>query len=575
MKGLVRSKHAAPRKWRIERARATAQPFTIQWIIAAVLGVAMFASGCGSTSERGATTSPRHGGTIYLETAQEPPTLNTWLASGGMLIARTVTDPLHAPWIRLDDHGRWIPVLATAVPSIANGLITTDSQGRATVTVPIRNAATWSDGAPINCADFQFTWRTVMNEKWQIGSRIGWSSIQQIDCPNPHTAQIKFNEPYAPFLQDILATYPLPRHALQHANFNTVWNNRITVSSGPFRFVRWDRGSQLIMERNPQWWGAGRHHLPYLDRIVVRFVPDAQTMKLDLRMEDADLIGLAPDTDLPQELNSIHTADHAILPGSSWEQLSFNTAAWPLDDVRVRQAVAHAIDRDVITDVVLRGQVPRLDSTLLPSQTRWYRPVFADITPDQSQVTNLMQRAGYTRKGTGPWTRHGRPVKLVLRSVAGNPLRAKAVQIMQAQLAAAGFPTQITLLRTEIFFAQYIAPGDYHLAIYSFGHGPEPSQAKIFACSEIPRAPDYVGKNNFRYCSPDVDAAVQAADRELDPGRRIALLARVQEGVARDMPTLPLFQPPDTLAWDKRLAGIKPNPMGRHTWNTEDWWARW
>ncbi len=186
-----------------------------------------------------------------------------------------------------------------------------------------------------------------------------------------------------------------------------------------------------------------------------------------------------------------------------------------------------------------------------------------------------MHEAGYTRSGTGPWTRNGKAVTLTLRSVAGNPLRAKAVQIMQAQLSQAGFPTQITLLNSEIFFAQYIAPGNYHLAIYSFGIGPEPSQAKIFACSEIPRAPDFVGKNNFRYCSNDVDTAVRAADRELNQKRRAAELVHVQQGVARDMPTLPLFQPPDTLAWDKRLAGVKPNPMGRHTWNTQEWWARW
>lgn len=541
-----------------------------------MLVAALFlAGGCSEDGNNERSAHPRHGGTAYLETAQEPPTLNTWLASGGMLITRTVTDPLHSPWVRINDKGRWIPVIATAVPSTNNGLVRSHSGGGFSVSMPIRPEATWSDGTPITCSDFRFTWKTIMDERWQIGSRIGWSSISKVTCPSPHDVLIDFSEPYAPFMQDILATIPLPQHALKDADFNSAWNNRIPVSSGPFRFVRWDRGSELVMERVPHWWGAGPSRRPYLDRIVVRFVPDAQTMKLDLRMEDADMIGLAPDTDMPKELASITSAKHSVLPGANWEQLSFNTQSWPLDDRNVRLAIAAAIDRNMITDVVLRKQVPRLDSTLLPTQKPWYSPVFASVQQDLGRVESLMRSAGFTRNSDGMWSRDGRIAALTLRTTAGNPLRSKAVQLIQDQLKKAGFSTQITLLRNEVFFAQYIAPGNYHLAIYAFGHGPEPTQSKIFSCSEIPKAPDFVGKNNFRYCSGDVDAAARAADRELDPGRRAELLRRMQAGVARDMPTLPLFQVPDTLAWDRRLAAVRPNPMGRNTWNTEDWWLRW
>ncbi len=541
----------------------------------AILAIMVLAAGCSNGGSDKQRSAPRLGGTAYLETAQEPPTLNTWLASGGMLITRTVTDPLHSPWIRIDASGHWIPVLAAKVPTRANGGVRPTSHGGFEVVLPIRPEATWSDGQPITCNDLRFTWKTVMDERWQIGSRIGWSSIRDVACPSRHEAHIEFSEPYAPYMQDILASFPLPEHALAGADFNTAWSNRISVSSGPFHFVRWNRGSELVMERVPHWWGGGRSKRPYLDRIVVRFVPDAQTMKLDLRMEDADMIGLAPDTDLPQELASIHTARYSVLPGASWEQLSFNTQSWPLNDRRVRQAVAAAIDRNVITDVVLRKQVPRLDSTLLPSQRPWYRPVFESVRPDPDRVQRLMAAAGFTRNSDDVWSQNNRPVSLTLRTTSGNPLRSKTVQLIQDQLKAAGFASHITLLRNEVFFAQYIAPGNYNLAIYAFGHGPEPTQSKIFSCSEIPKAPDYVGKNNFRYCNADVDAAARGADRELDPTRRTQLLIRMQQGVARDMPTLPLFQAPDTLAWNRRLAGVRPNPLGRNTWNTEDWWLRW
>jgi peptide/nickel transport system substrate-binding protein len=538
-----------------------------------LVAVALLISGCGASADTAPTDSPRRGGTAYLETAQEPPILNTWLASGGMAVTRTITDPLHAPWIRLDDRNRWIPVIASTVPSIANGLVQRTPDGGTTIIVPLRSEARWSDGAPITCRDLQFTWRTVMDARWQIGSRIGWEHISAVECPQPHRARITMSTPHAPFLQDILATHPLPAHQLIGADFNRAWSNRIPVSSGPFRFIAWKRGDQLVMERVPNWWGAGTTNLPYLDRIVIRFVPDAQTMKLDLRMQDTDMIGLPPDTDLPRELQSIRTARSAILPGASWEQLSLNTSAWPLRDVRVRRAIAAAIDRDAITSTVLRGQVPRLDSTLLPAQKPWYRPVFRTMSRDLEQVQQLMEAAGFTRSDSGVWNQNGRPAELTLRTTSGNPLRSKTIQLMQAQLREAGFNTTITLHRPEVFFAQYIAPGRYHLAIYAFGHGPEPTQSRIFACSEIPRPPAFVGKNNFRICDAMLDADARAADRELDPVRRERIFASMQQRVAATLPTIPLFQPPDTLAWDRRLHGVRPNAMGRHTWNTESWWV--
>ncbi|MCW2950158.1 MAG: extracellular solute-binding protein family 5, partial [Thermoleophilia bacterium] len=308
-------------------------------------------AGCGAATDpaaAGAPQSARHGGTVWMEASQEPPILNSLLGAGGMSITEVVTAPLKSSWVQVTDNGDWAPLLATRVPTLANGGVHRTSGGGMVIDLAIQSGAVWSDGVAITCADLRFTWRTIMNPKWSIGSRLGWSLVDAVECPTTKRARIVLHTAYAPYLTTLLATAPLPEHALRHADFNTVWNNQITVSSGPFVFEHWQRGDRITMRRNPRWWRAGTANKPYVDRLVIRFTADSSTLKLDLRMGDADVVGIPPDTNLQRELRAIPDVNFAVLPGAGWENLTFNHARFPFDDARVRQAVAYAIDRNAL-----------------------------------------------------------------------------------------------------------------------------------------------------------------------------------------------------------------------------------
>lgn len=556
------------------RARTSVR-LVLPLLVLAVLAVC--SSGCGASSDSAAAAAgdqtPRRGGTVWMETAQEPPILNSYLAAGGMSITDVVTTPMRSTWITIDDHGRWAPLLATSVPTVANGGVTRRPDGGMQVDFHIQPAAVWSDGVPITCSDLAFTWKTVMDPRWSIGSRIGWELVDHVECPTPKQARIVMREAFAPYLTTLLATSPLPRHELAGKDFNTVWNNRITVSSGPFIFEKWDRGDRLTLRRNPRWWRAGSERKPYLDHVVIRFVPDSSTLKLDLRMGDADVVGIPPDTNLPAELAAIPTAQFAVKPGAGWENLTFNTRRFPFDDARVRRAAAFAIDRNALVDVVLKKQVPRLDSTLLPYQAPYYRPSFGTYHRDQGEVDRRMRAAGWTRGEHDRWTdRDGRVAKVLITTMSGNPIRLKAVQLVAAQLDAAGFAAEILLVKPEVFFGSIVAKGSFDLALYSFTQGLDPSQSKLFSCSQIAKAPTWAGKNNAKYCRPDLDVLLAQADRELDVHRRADITHDIDELLVTDLPTLPLYEQPDTLAWSRRLHGVRPNAMGHHLWNLDEWW---
>lgn len=545
-------------------------------LLVVLIVVPFLTSGCGSNATNSAAASsqsPRRGGTIWLEAVQEPPVLNSYLAAGGMSITDVLTTPMKSQWIVVDDRGTWQPLIASSVPTLENGQVRLTPAGGMDITLRIDPAAVWSDGVPITCADLTFTWRTVMTRRNAIGSRLGWNHVTAIDCPTARHAVMHLDEPFAPYLATLLGTAPLPAHVLRGRDFNTAWNDSITVSSGPFVFESWKRGDRLVMQRNPRWWRAGDAGKPYVDRLVVRFVPDASTMKLDLRMEDADVIGPPPDTTLPDELGDIRSAKFSIQPGSTWENLTFNTTRFPFDDARVRRAAAYAIDRDALVDVVLQGQVPRLDSPLLPSQAPYYAPAFNRYHRNLEIVERTMHDAGFQRDRHDRWTKGGRTARVELLTTSGNPLRLKAVQMLALQLSSAGFDPDISILRPEVFFASYVSRGRFDLAMYAFSQAVDPSLTKYFACSEIASAPAWAGKNNFHYCRPHLDTLLHRADRELDVQRRAATTHAIVERLAMDVPAIPLYQVPDTLAWSRRVHNVRPNALGRHLWNVDEWWV--
>ncbi len=535
-------------------------------------------AGCGGVSVEAAAGAdpgePRRGGSIVVAVAKEPPVLNFWLAPGAMTITQQLTDGLSDPLVVLDDQGAWQPVLATSVPTLENGGVVLTPSGGMDVSFGMQPSATWSDGQPITCEDVRFTWETMLREEYQIATRLGWEQITAVDCPTATSVVIRFGTRYAPYLSRILAMPPLPEHALRDADFNTAWNDRIAVSSGPYVFESWQRGVRLTLTRNERYWRAG--HEALADRIVFRFVKDANTLKMQLRMQEADVAFIPADTNLETELQATPDVDYAILPGAVMELLVMRTTRPPLDDPRVRQALAYAIDRRMVTDVILSGVVPPARNAMVSTQLDVYddEPYARYEQPDPDKVAELLTAAGWERDGDGPWTKDGKPLVLTWVAGAGSmPFRAKVAQLVQEQLRRQGIGTDIRLIPTEVLYSHTAPHGQFHLGEWSELTGVEPLPNLIFGCDEIPRKPSWAGKNRMAWCDERAEAAMSRADTEVDPAKRAALVREANAIIADQVPLLPLFQSPDVVAWRTRVQGLRLNPSANHTWNLEQWWV--
>jgi peptide/nickel transport system substrate-binding protein len=543
-------------------------------VLAVLLACAAIAlSGCGSSADSAAAdpNAPKaHGGSLTIGMDQEPQCLNSMIQCGSMAATGMIMGSIFEGLLKVDAKGAWAPAMALEVPTKENGLVVDTPSGGMDVTMHINEKAKWSDNTPITCDDVQFNFKTVMDDRWMITSRKGWELISSVECPDRLKVVYHFKERYAPYMS-IVGSAPLPKHVLDGKDFNTFFNNEIPIASGPFEFEKWDRSVEVMLKRNPNYWDAGKDARPYLDHIKYVFIADGNTLKIQLRTGEVDVISPPPDSTLRDELKTFPRGGFQIEPGIYWEQIAFNTGKAPTNDVNVRQAIARSIDRDQITEVVLKGLVKRLDSTILPAQKDFYTPAWGDVKPDPKEAAKYLEKSGYKRNGQY-YEKGGKPLTVVFKSTAGNPLRLKVAQLLQQRLKANGIKMEIALEPPNVFFGQSTVQGAYDMALWAWSSGIDPSQTSLFSCDSIPsKANDYSGQNNYRYCNEDVSAWMKEADVTTSIPERAALIKKIQEQMAADMPMLPMFQRPETIAYTDRVRGIDSNPLGGLVWNIGDW----
>lgn len=538
-----------------------------------LIALAILASGCGGSADSAAAdpdAPKQHGGTVTIGMDQEPACLNSKIQCGSMAATTMISSSLFDSLLKIDGDGNYAPQIALEVPTKENGAVVDTPDGGMTVTMQLNPAARWSDGTPITCADVAFNWSTTMDERWQVVSRKGWELITDVQCPAPTTAVFVFSERYAPYL-GLVGAAPLPKHVLDGKDFNKFFNEVIPISSGPFMLHKWNRAVDVQLKRNPKYWDAGNDDRPWLDTIRYVFVADTNTLKIQLRTGEVDLISPPPDSTLKQELEGFPRGGFQIEPGIYWEQIAFNNAKAPTNDINVRKAIAYSIDRDQITDVVLKGQVERLDSTLLPAKKEYYIPAWKDVKYDTKKAEEFLTKSGYKRNGQY-FEKGGKPLTVQFKSTAGNDLRLKVAQLLQQRLKANGIKMDIALEPPNVFFGQSTPNGAFHLGLWAWSSGIDPSQETMFPCDQIPsEANEFSGQNNYRYCNERVSALIKQGNVTTDQAERIRITHEIQTLMAADMPLLPLFQRPETLAYTDRMQGMDSNPLGGLVWNSADW----
>lgn len=488
----------------------------------------------------------------------------------------TITYSLWNVWAwHFDENLEPVPVLVTEIPSEDNGGISADGR---TITFNLRDDIVWSDGTPITSDDFVFTYEMNVDPANTVSSTYPYDQIESIDAPDAQTVVVTFAEPFAPWLATLWHSL-LPAHVLRPVfeSDGTLdeaeWNFAPTVSAGPYRFEEWESGSYARFVKNENWWGPA----PAIDEIFFRFVPDDASQIAALETGDGDLGTFIAYSDVPALQDA--GVNVVTVPSGYYEGWFFflGDDAIPghpaLQDVRVRQAIAMAIDRETLNQDLLLGLTT-------PVETLWAGTPYEspDITPwpyDPAAANALLDEAGWVdSNGNGVRDKDGEELILV-HGTTTREIRQDAQAVAQQQLAAVGIQLELQSYDSNIFFASYGEDGPAYtgeLDIMQWSDGPffpDPDHY-YWLCSEIPTddAPD--GANAQRICDEELDALFQQQATQTNTEERIATFHEISKLMHDQVYWLGIWNDPDVWALSNRLQNVRmsgPTPF----YNVTEW----
>lgn len=530
---------------------------------AAALALLALLAGCGAPGA--GSRAPRAAGSVRFDLAADPTNLNPlFLHQDAASVEQQVARLAFLPFIDLDARGRQIPELITRVPTVANGDISADGR---TITYHLRADVLWSDGVPVTARDVLWTLHAIMDPNTPVPSREGYDLIDRAYAKDRHTVVFHLRRAWAPaattfFSYGFRPQFVLPAHVLSkelplaQAPFNAA----PTVGDGPFTFVSWTRGESLLYRANPRYWRGA----PRTRRLDIRVIPDPQTNLVMLRSGQLDWNLIAPVQQ--RTLRDARDIAFVDVPTAVVAGIVFNLSHPPLNDLRVRRAIASSIDRGGISKKITLGRYP-VTNVIQPQFSWAYDPGVKEPSYDPAAADALLNEAGWRRGANGMRWKDGKPLALVYVQFPESMTGVRVATAVQAQLRERGIAVEVkSVSNAQLFLPSSrggtLASGAFDMAYVPFTMGSDPDDSSVLACN----APS----NYMRYCNAQVDALEKAALRSTSSAERKRLYGRIQRLTARDLPILYLFNADYIYAYRKQMRGFSPNAF-LPTWNAAQW----
>ncbi len=520
-------------------------------LVAAALLVPWTVSGTGSAP----ADPPAYGDALVVGSIGEPSTLIPVLA--GDSASHEVAGLIFNGLVKYDTDLKIIGDLAESWEVSDDGL---------TITFRLRKGVRWTDGVEFTADDVMFGYRTIIDEKTPTAYKEDFLQVRKAEVLDRYTFRVTYGEPFAPALST-WGNFPvLPRHLLEGKDITKSALGRNPVGLGPFKLKQWVPGQKLVLTANRDYF-EGR---PYLDYYIYRVIPDQATMFMELRAGGVDLMGLTPIQYSKQTDTRFYRENFQKFryPVFAYTYLGFNLKHPFLKDINVRRAIAYAIDKEEIIDVVLFGLGSVATGPYVPG-TWPYNPDVRKYEYNPEKAKELLRASGWKDSdGDGILDKDGTPLEFTILTNMGNSLRERTAAIIQWRLKQVGIKVNIRILEWSTFINEFIDKRSFEAVILGWSIGLDPDQYDIWHSSKT-------GEKEFNfvsYSNKEVDRLLEAGRRTFDIEKRKKAYFRIQEILADEVPYVFLYVPDALTIVHKRFRGIKPSPIGI-SYNLPEWYV--
>ncbi len=552
---------------------------------------------------------PGRGGEVVIIADMEPGTLNPYSPAADANSLRAI-DQLHLVGIsEVDGSLTRVPHVLVELPTVANGGLVLNGDGTMTVRYSIREEARWADGVPITGDDFLFTLETLgsadgLQLSYELTEGGGYDTVVAGSAvAGEKTFEFTLDAPTV--VHEHMFGALLPAHEVDGTDLLSDWDDRTWVEGGPFRLEEWLPGESLSFVRNDRYWKTDPdtgQALPYLDRVVVRFIPNNGDHLGAFSRRESDVFESPPWPHVIEAVLGL-AAEGAVVElrdGLIWEHFNFQFGPNnPNEDslnrhADFRRAVAHAIDRDALLDLEiwsnsgepLGGYLGLIDPAA--SGSPWDR---YDYDPDRARqlLAGLCKELGRDCEADPP--------RVVLTTTSNADERPAIMRAVAEMLPEVGIEAELDLQDSSIFFGETLDGGAWDMGIWAWIASP--GLAGLVGIHDLfdPEAPPPDGQNFYRWGTPEVTAAddpvfVQGASlvrneqtqrfaelvdlmrATVDEDELRGLAREAEEILADQAVIIPLVARGSMLAWwADELGGIEHNPSQTgFTWNVEEWY---
>jgi peptide/nickel transport system substrate-binding protein len=515
--------------------------------LSALFGVAALAASLAVSGQAVAQGQPVRGGTLSMILNPEPPVLVTGVNSASPVAG--ISPKMFEGLVTYAPDFKMVPQLATSWEQSADGK---------TVTFKLRPNVKWHDGKPFTSADVQYSFMEILKKVHSRG-KATFLYLTAVDTPDPLTAILRFSEP-SPYAMRALAGLEspmMPKHIYEGSDPLKNPANVNPIGTGPFKFKEWVRGNYIMLERNPDYWDAGK---PYLDALIFRIIPDgsARAVALESGAVQYGSQYVVPLNDVARlaKLPHLNVTTAGYEYNTSVNYMEFNLRRPYLQDRRVRQAIAHTINTDFLVKNVWFGYATKATSPVTDKQKDFHTANIPQYPYDLKKAEALLDAAGY-KKGAD-----GIRFKLTIDWSPSGEMFRQTAELLRQGLSRVGIAAEIRNADSPTYLRRVWTDNDFDINIYSASNIADPviGIQRFYWSKSIQKGVTY--SNGSGYNNPEMDKILQAAQVENDPAKRRKLYEDMQRLIMTDLPNMGLVYIQWFTIHDKKVKNLNTTGLG-------------